>query len=176
MRKLMCQRVCRLSEVPRPALEPLPVWFQMIHFSMSTMPITIFAFRKRSDYFPGYCQKFFFDVCMQPLAWCNILSVKGQSSVHLCLRGDALGPDSLWRKQKVCLPFPQIGLEWSKILELSALDLHFVRPPELIQFKRKGILLLSSQTPWNCSPGSGTQGAARKKIHLTYFVQYNSFP
>lgn len=81
----------------------------------STMSIVISAFRKTPDDILGYCQKFFFEVCTQSLDWCNnILLVIGQSSFYISLGGNSLCPDSLWRRQKMCLPFPQIGLEWSK--------------------------------------------------------------
>ena len=109
----------------------------------STMSIAISAFRKRSDDILGYCQKLFFEVCTQSLDWCNILLVIGQSSFSTSLGGNSLCPDSLWRRQKMCLPFPQIGLEWSKILEWSANGACLgARPRKLIEFKKKGIYFL----------------------------------
>lgn len=49
----------------------------------STVSISIFAFRARSDDILGYYQIFFSEVCTQSLASCNILSVQGQSSFYV---------------------------------------------------------------------------------------------
>lgn len=63
--------------------------------------IAVFAFRKRSEAILGYCQKFFFEAC----------NISHRSVIfYISLGGDSL-VQIHYERQKMCLPFPQTGLE-----------------------------------------------------------------
>ena len=106
--------VKRLEHSVRSLSQPFNLYLSDSKCSTSqcpTMSISSFAFRKTSADILGYCQKFFFEVWIQSLTWCYLLSVKSQLSFYISLGGDSLCPDSPWRRQlrwRVYLPFPRL--------------------------------------------------------------------
>lgn len=133
----------------------------------STVSISIFAFRARSDDILGYYQIFFSEVCTQSLASCNILSVQGQSSFYVSALVAIYFAQSHHERGSWGRKYVALSPDWTGMIQNSGVvciiwACIWAWPHGLIQCKKKASSSWSSQAHWHSSPGPGAKGPARK--------------